>query len=135
MSEFALSQIMQAIERMVRVATVSRRQGDRVKVMWADGAESAWLKLAQLGSNEQKFWIPQNEGDQVLVLSPGGDTTQGIVYPGPFIGGAPGQNFHGDFTFQGTVQGQGDVVASDISLVEHVHKDVTPGASDTGKPK
>ena len=129
MSEFTLSQIMQAVERMVMIATVVERSGDKVKVQWADGAPSNWLALAQLGSKDQKFWIPQNAGDQVVVLSPGGDTTKGIVYPGPFAGGAPAGNFEGTFT------GTGDVVASDISLVDHVHGAVTPGPGDTGVPK
>lgn len=129
MSEFSLSQIMQALERMVMVATVLERSGDKVRVEWADGAPSNWLKLAQLGSKDQKFWIPQNVGDQVLVLSPGGDTTKGIVYPGPFAGGVPAGNFDGTFT------GIGDLVASDISLVNHVHSGITPGPADTGKPK
>lgn len=129
MSEFALSQMMQAIERMIVIATVLERSGDKVKVEWADGAPSDWLALAQLGSKDQKFWIPQNAGDQVLVLSPGGDTTKGIVYPGPFAGGVPAGNFVGTFT------GVGDVVASDISLVDHVHGGITPGPADTGKPK
>ena len=129
MSEFSLSQIMAALERMVMVATVIERHGDRVRVAWGDGAPSNWLALAQLGSKDQKFWIPQNAGDQVLVLSPGGDTTRGIVYPGPFAGGVPAGNFDGTFT------GTGDVVASDISLVNHVHGGITPGPADTGVPK
>ncbi|WP_211299482.1 phage baseplate assembly protein V [Pukyongiella litopenaei] len=129
MSDYATSQIMQALERMIIVATVTQRSDDKVKVKWLDGAESDWLRLAQLGSGEQKFWIPQGPGDQVVVLSPGGDTTKGVVYPGPFAGGVPAGNFEGTFT------GTGDVVASGISLVDHVHGDVQPGAADTGQPK
>lgn len=129
MSEFTLSQLMQAVERMVMIATVAERDGDKVRVKWSDDAISGWLYLAQLGSADQKFWIPQNAGDQVLVLSPGGDTTKGIVYPGPFKGGPPAANFDGTFV------GTGDVVASDISLVSHVHGGITGGPDDTGGPK
>jgi phage baseplate assembly protein V len=129
MSEFTLSQLMQAVERMVMLATVTRRAGSMVKVKWADGAESDWLHLAQLGSGAQKFWIPQEKDDQVVVLSPGGDTTKGIVYPGPFRGAAPAGNFEGEFT------GNGDVVASGISLVNHVHGGVSSGTSTTGEPQ
>lgn len=129
MSDFTLSQIMQALERMIVVATVLERDGARVRVEWANGAPSDWLHLAQLGSQDQKFWIPQNKGDQVVVFSPGGDTTKGIVYPGPFAGGVPAGNFVGTFT------GDGDVIASGISLVEHVHGGVTLGLADTDKPK
>ena len=128
MSDYALSELMRRVERMVVVATVTAREGKKVKVAWADGVESGWLSLAQLGSKDQKFWIPQNAGDQVVVLSPGGDTTKGIVYPGPFAGAAPAGNFDGTFT------GVGDVVASGISLVNHVHPGDGSGPGDTGKP-
>ena len=128
MSDYTLSELMRRVERMVVVATVTARDGKKVKVAWADGVESGWLSLAQLGSKDQKFWIPQNAGDQVVVLSPGGDTTKGIVYPGPFAGAAPAGNFDGTFT------GVGDVVASDISLVNHVHPGDGLGPGDTGKP-
>lgn len=128
MSDYALSELMRRVERMVVIATVTARAGKKVKVAWADGVESGWLSLAQLGSKDQKFWIPQNAGDQVVVLSPGGDTTKGIVYPGPFAGAAPAGNFDGTFT------GVGDVVASGISLVNHVHPGDGLGPGDTGKP-
>ena len=128
MSDYALSELTRRVERMVVIATVTARDGKKVKVAWADGVESGWLSLAQLGSKDQKFWIPQNAGDQVVVLSPGGDTTKGIVYPGPFAGAAPAGNFDGTFT------GVGDVVASGISLVNHVHPGDGLGPGDTGKP-
>ncbi|MEP1637277.1 phage baseplate assembly protein V [Ascidiaceihabitans sp.] len=129
MSDYSLSELMRRVERMVVVATVTARNGKKVKVAWADGVESGWLAMAQLGSKEQKFWIPQNAGDQVVVLSPGGDTTKGIVYPGPFSDDAPAGNFDGTFT------GVGDVVASDISLVTHVHSGISPGPAKTGEPE
>lgn len=129
MSEFTLSQLMQAVERMIMVATVTAREGDRAKVRWADGAESDWLKIAQLGSEQLKFWIPPSVGTQVVVLSPGGNTAHGIIYPGPFAGGVPAGNF------AGTITGAGDVVASEVSLVSHVHGGIQPGPSDTGSPK
>jgi len=129
MASFSKSELLRAVSQMVMIATVLERAGDKVRVEWAEGAPSDWLALAQLGSADQKFWIPQNAGDQVVVLSPGGDTTKGIVYPGPFAGGPPPGNFAGNFV------GTGDVVASGISLVNHVHGEVTPGPGDTGKPK
>lgn len=127
--EYSVSELQRAVERMIMLATVTQRNGDKVRVKWIDGVESGWLKLAQLGSQELKFWIPQGPGDQVLVLSPGGDTTKGIVYPGPFAGGVPAKNF------EGTITGTGDVIASEISLVTHVHSDVQAGADNTGTPK
>ena len=129
MSEYTLSQVMQALERMVMVATVIERDGAKARVKWSeDGAESDWLAIAQLGSEVQKFWIPPTPGTQVVVISPGGDTTRGIIFPGPFMAGVPAGNFDGTFT------GEGDLVASSISLVNHVHEGVTPGPGNSGKP-
>jgi hypothetical protein len=129
MSEFTLSQLMQAVERMIMVATVTARDGDRAKVKWADGAESDWLKIAQLGSEELKFWIPPSVGTQVVVLSPGGNTAHGIIYPGPFAGGVPAGNF------AGTITGAGDMVVSEISVLNHTHSGVVSGSSETSRPK
>ena len=128
MSDFTLSQIMQALERIVVVATVVARDGDRAKVAWADGVHSDWLKIAQLGSNELQFWIPPSVGTQVVVFSPGGDTTRGIIFPGPFAGSVPSGNFNG------TITGSGDMVASSVSLVSHTHGGVAPGPASTDVP-
>jgi phage baseplate assembly protein gpV len=128
MSDYAIAQLMQKIENLIRIATVIERDGDRAKVDWGNDTPSAWLKIAQLGSEELKFWIPPSAGTQVVVISPGGDTTKGVIFPGPFAGGVPVGNF------AGTITGAGDVIASEISLVEHVHGGVLSGQSNTKNP-
>lgn len=129
MSDYAIAQLMQKIENLIRIATVIERDGDRAKVDWGNDTPSAWLKIAQLGSEELKFWIPPSPGTQVVVFSPGGDTTKGVIFSGPFAGGVPAGNF------AGTITGAGDVIASSISLVEHVHGGILPGPADTEGPK
>jgi len=130
MSDYSLSELMRRLERVVVVTTVIEldRGNARAKVEWADGAPSGWLPVAQLGSNELKVWFPPEPGTQVVVLSPGGDTTKGIIYPGPFKGGPPAGNFDGQ------IVGVGDIIASDISLVTHVHGGIVPGPGETGEP-
>lgn len=129
MSDYALSQLMQIVENLIRIATVIERKGDKARVDWGNGAASDWLKIAQLGSEDLKFWIPPNSGTQVMVFSPGGDTRHGIIFPGPFAGGVPSGNF------EGTIEGNGEVIASGIKLTKHTHGGIVPGPSDTGKPK
>lgn len=131
MSDYMLSDILRRLERVVVVTTVIEldRANGKAKVKWSDDATSDWLPIAQLGSNALKVWFPPEAGTQVVVLSPGGDTTKGIVYPGPFMGSPPSGNF------DGVITGDGDVVASSISLVDHVHGGISPGPADTGKPK
>ncbi len=151
MSEYALSQAMQMLERLIVVSTVVAldRGGARAKVDWGNGAQSDWLPVAQLGSESLKFWIPPEPGTQVIVLSPGGDTTRGIILPGPFSGAPPDGNFEGDVSGKGNltldegdaqlktgsiVLDQGDVTGSGVSLNGHVHGGVEPGSGNTGTP-
>lgn len=145
MSDYALSQALQMIERLIMISTVVEldRDNARAKVDWGNGAKSDWLPIAQLGSNSLKFWIPPEPGTQVIVLSPGGETTRGIIIAGPFSSAPPSGNFEGHISGKGdinvangdiTVNG-GDVVAEGISLVTHVHGGISRGPSDTGRPK
>ncbi|WP_233494646.1 phage baseplate assembly protein V [Ruegeria sp. A3M17] len=145
MSDYATAQLMQIVERLIMVSTVVEvdRGNARAKVDWGNGAASAWLPIAQLGSEALKFWIPPTVGTQVIVLSPGGDTTRGIILAGPFASAPPAGNFEGDISGKGnvavsdgdvTVSG-GDVIAEGVSLVTHIHGEVAPGPSDTGNPK
>ncbi|MEY8099040.1 phage baseplate assembly protein V [Falsihalocynthiibacter sp. S25ZX9] len=142
MSDYALSELLRRMERMVVVTTVVvlDRAGARAKVKWGDGAESDWLAIAQLGSVELPVWFPPSVGTQVVVLSPGGDTTKGIVYPGPFSGPVPAGNFvgsivgTGEVTLTGNVTVAGDVVASGVSLTTHTHGGVISGGSNTSGP-
>lgn len=119
-----------AVDRMVQLATVIEldRARARVRVEWSSGVPSAWLAVAQLGSAELPFWIPPSVGTQVLVISPGGRTEHGIVYPGPFSSAPPAGNFAGE------IVGDGDVIASEISLVKHKHEAVKAGVDESGKP-
>lgn len=130
MSEYTLSELMRRLERMVVIATVTDldRARGRARVKWSDSAISDWLVVAQLGSNALPVWFPPEPGTQVVVISPGGDTTNGIIYPGPFMGAPPAGNFAGNIT------GTGDVVASSISLVGHTHGGITPGPGNTTEP-
>ncbi|MCA0905137.1 phage baseplate assembly protein V [Ruegeria marisrubri] len=152
MSEYALSQALQMLERLIVISTVVEldRPNARAKVDWGNGAKSDWLPIAQLGSESLKFWIPPEPGTQVIVLSPGGDTTRGIILPGPFSGAPPAGNFEGDVSGKGNLtldQGdaqlktgsvvvdQGDVSGAGVSLKRHVHSGVSQGPDDTGSPK
>ena len=124
-----------------------------------DDRTTAELFIVSRGTHETKdYWMPAID-DQVLCLllpnaggkGPGTGYVLGAIYseadPSP-AGAAPSTrilNHPGDLilniggTFRvnaGTldVQGGGDVKASGISLVGHVHGGVLSGPSDTGKP-
>lgn len=158
MSNYSLAAMMQALERMVIITTVIDYDPatNRAKVSFGDEAPSGWLECMQIGSKNVRIWCPFTEGTQVVVLSPGGDTTKGIVYPGPFAGNAPdgaAESFRlktpgvdlrmeGDemqltlttANVKGNIIVDGDVIASGISLVKHVHGGVKAGGAKTAKP-
>ncbi len=128
-NDYHLQELARLVGRLVMEAVVTERDGARAKVDWGDGVISDWLRIAQLGSGALKFWIPCEPGDPVVVLSPGGNTARGVIYPGPFLGGlAPGVNLTGELT------GDGDVVVSGVSLVKHKHSAVRVGPDESGPP-
>jgi len=158
MNERVVSDLSQRLNRMVIVGTVEELDGAAalVKVRFGPEAVSDWLPIVQLGSKDVSIWAPPMRGTQVIVLSPGGDTTKGLVMPGPYSGNAPDNRADAvritmpgcdiDISggeakvtvatarFSGDVIVDGDVVAGGISLRNHIHGGVLPGAADTDKP-
>lgn len=158
MGEFETSELQRRLSRMVMLGTVLELDAAeaRVRVAFGGGAESAWLPFAQVGSKDVRIWAPPVVGSQVLVLSPGGETAAGVVIPGPYDGAAPDgaagamrismpgfdMRVEGGTavidvataTFSGDVVVDGDVIASGVSLVSHVHGGVTPGGGNSGGP-
>ena len=124
-----------------------------------DNRTTAELYIVSRGTKETKdYWMPVID-DQVLCLllpnvsgkGPSTGYVLGAIYsetdrlptgaePSAIILDHPGDmvlNIGGTFRVNaGTldVHGGGDVVASGISLVKHVHGEVMPGSSDTGSP-
>ena len=164
MDERGLSEALLRLERMVVIATVVDLDtaAARARVRFSSEAISAWLPFSQLGSRDVRIWCPPVIGSQVLVLSPGGDTTRGVILPGPYDGAAPDADptafrlsmpgldvrmvggvasvtlttaaISGTVTVDGDVLVTGDVVASGVSFVDHVHSGVDRGSGDTDPP-
>jgi len=158
-SNLALSEVMRIVERMVIIGTVVEFDPAvaKARVSLGAGVVSGWLAIAQMGSKDVRIWVPLVVGSQVVVFSPGGDTARGIVYPGPYDGAAPDDRDSSirlsmpgvDIAVNGGVATvslttmkvtgniivDGDVIASGISLVNHVHGGVQGGGSSTGGPQ
>ena len=158
MSNLALSEVMRIVERMVIIGTVVEFDPATAKarVSLGPGVVSGWLAIAQMGSKDVRIWVPLVVGSHVVVFSPGGDTARGIVYPGPYDGVAPddrgssirlsmpGVDIAVDggiatvslttMNVTGNIIVDGDVIASGISLVNHVHGGVDAGSSSTSSP-
>lgn len=151
MSEFANSELVRRLAQTVVIGTVVELDGAgaRVKVEYAPGARTDWLPLQQVGSASFRVWAPQTVGSQVMVVSPQGDLTKGVVLAGPYSGNAPDSasdslrisgpgwdmRVSGDkAVITGSLEVSGDVVAQGVSLVNHTHGGVTPGGGNTAKP-
>lgn len=158
MSGRDIADLQRRLNRMVIVGTVEELDGARamVRVRFGPEAVSDWLPIVQLGSKDVAIWAPPMEGSQVVVVSPGGDTTKGLVMPGPYSGNAP--DARGDAVrltmpgcdiaisggvatvtvatakFSGDVIVDGDVIAGGVSLRTHTHGGVIPGGADTQQP-
>jgi phage baseplate assembly protein V len=48
------------------------------------GRQSDWLPVMMLGNSVARIWIPPMLGEQVVVLSPYGDPSSGVVLPSIF---------------------------------------------------
>ena len=78
---------MQALNNLIRIGTIvqvdlkgeqAQATTARVKVDFGQH-QSAWLPMIALRAGNAKVWWPLSVGEQVLVLSPGGDADNGIV--------------------------------------------------------
>jgi phage baseplate assembly protein V len=64
----------------------------RIRVKSGD-LESNWVPWVTGSTKGKREWNPPKEGEQVVLLSPGGDMTQAVVLPGIF---ADNQSANGD---------------------------------------
>lgn len=114
------------------------------------GLETAALRVLQIRSGAIRLhWMP-SVGEQVTVFAPGGDLTQAVVGGSlPVAGGAIAPDAEsptmdlgggrlrviGDLHVDGEIVCTGDVIAGDISLIDHVHAGVMSGPDVSGVPQ
>ena len=155
--------LLRELSKYIFVGIVSQYGGTEGTVIVTrpdqDNRTTAELYVVSRGTKKTKdYWMPAID-DQVLCLllpnvsgkGPGTGYVLGAIYsetdrlpagakPSAIILDHPGDvvlNIGGTFKLNaGTldVQGGGDIIASGVSLVNHVHGGVISGPSDTGKP-
>lgn len=126
---------------MLGVVTAINPGAGRARVQIGDLA-SPELPVAQLRAGALSFWWMPSVGEQVVVACPSGDVAQGVVLASIFAGNAPSADpatpmidlAGGEMVINGTLRVTGDVIASGVSLVSHVHGGVSPGGASTNPP-
>jgi phage baseplate assembly protein V len=75
------SEVERRLLNMVRVGTITAVDpaNGRARVTFGGETESAWLPFTGGRVGGAKVWTPPTVGEQVVVMSPSGDTAQGII--------------------------------------------------------
>ncbi|NNT92946.1 phage baseplate assembly protein V [Stutzerimonas nitrititolerans] len=176
----SISDILRRLANLIRLGTIAAVDHEAERCTVKTGGLTVpgrpWLALRAGASSD---WDPPTVGEQCILLSPSGETAQGIAliglysrqrpapsksanlrrrtYPDGAVidydhashtltamlpnGGkaklvAPGGvSILGDVDITGLVTVSEDVIAADISLVNHVHGGVQGGPSNTGAPQ
>lgn len=68
------------IRNLASVGQVVEIDAEKARVRVKSGdITSTWLPFAASRAGQDRFWHPPEPGEQVLVVSPGGDTNLGVV--------------------------------------------------------
>ncbi len=160
---YTLAEIAKRIENIIRVGAVDQIDTSTAKVRVKSGdILTNWLPwLTRKAGNNSEWWAPE-VGEQVLILSPGGDLAQGIVLPSLYQDAHPAQSdnknvyrqdfSNGDyiqhdqdsgqltikakkFRFIGPVeQTGGDMTSDGVSAQHHKHGGILAGPNSTDEP-
>lgn len=80
-----LAEIARLVENLVRLGTIAEVDVAAARVRVESGSiTTAWLPWLALRAGASKEWDPPTEGEQVLLLSPSGQLTQGVALVGLF---------------------------------------------------
>ncbi|MHC5177435.1 phage baseplate assembly protein V [Serratia rhizosphaerae] len=106
MADYALADLSRRVARMIRFGNVVAVQisPPRCRVTFGSDPvsgqvhQSGWLRLAGLADDGVSVWALPAVGASVLVLSPGGETRAGLVFPAGFTDDrAPPSDNSGDY--------------------------------------
>lgn len=125
----------------IGVVTATDPDGSMAKVQIGD-LSTPMIKVGMMRAGNYRIaWMP-SKGEQVLVIAPSGDLAQAVIacsIPTAAMSAhaqQPHIDLRGDeMHVNGTIIVSGDVIASGISLVNHIHGGVKAGPSTTGKPQ
>ncbi|WP_420023767.1 phage baseplate assembly protein V [Cereibacter azotoformans] len=78
---FAMGDAERRLANVVKFATITAVDAGaaRARVTFGGETESHWLQFSVARAGGARVWSPPTVGEQVMVLSPSGDTGQGVI--------------------------------------------------------
>ena len=76
-----LSDLLRLLQNLIRLGTIAEVKGAKARVRLGPTLTTEWLKWATRRAGNTRTWSAPTVGEQVIVFSPGGDLTRGIILP------------------------------------------------------
>lgn len=83
MTDFEITELNRRLANLIRIGTIAEADYDKALVRVQIGElKTGWLPwLTARAGGDHTWWAPE-QGEQVMILSPGGDLAQGVVLAG-----------------------------------------------------
>ena len=76
-----LSDLLRLLQNLIRLGTIAEVKGAKARVQLGPTLTTEWLNWATPRAGSTCTWSAPTVGEQVIVFSPGGDLTRGIILP------------------------------------------------------
>ena len=76
-----LSDLLRLLQNLIRLGTIAEVKGAKARVRLGPTLTTEWLKWATPHAGSTRTWSAPTVGEQVIVFSPGGELTRGIILP------------------------------------------------------
>ena len=76
-----LSDLLRLLQNLIRLGTIAEVKGAKARVRLRPTLATEWLNWAAPRAGSTRTWSAPTMGEQVIVFSPGGDLTRGIIVP------------------------------------------------------
>ena len=75
------SDLLRLLQNLIRLGTIAEVKGAKARVRLGPTLTTEWLNWATRRAGSTRTWSAPNVGEQVIVISPGGDLTRGVILP------------------------------------------------------
>ena len=76
-----LSDLLRLLQNLIHLGTIAEVKGAKARVRLGPTLTTEWLNWATPRAGSTRTWSAPTVGEQVIVFSPGGDLTRGVILP------------------------------------------------------